>query len=201
MLPLPVADRALAEVLTVIGLLTLGGVVPVPRPVVCIGAGAMLGWSALVPAMIGSAFGATLGFALARHVLAGPIGRFVARKPRAEAVLRAIEGEGWRVLGLLRLGSPVPGPVIAFACGVSRMGFGEYSVISLVGVLPQTLLFVYLGRTGGAALADPSGAGGATAAVGVALTAVALWRLKGAAGRHAARRPGAAACETRDRRP
>lgn len=182
-------DPALAEFLTVTGLLTLGGLVLVPRALVCVGAGAVLGWAALAPAMLGSALGTTLGFLLARFVLAGPIRRFVARRPRVEAVLRAVEAEGWRVLGLLRLASPVPGPAINFACGVSRMGYGEYIATTVVGVLPQTALFVYLGRTGSEALASrsPWSLNSLTAAAGVALTVVALWRLKAAAKRQTAR--------------
>lgn len=186
---MPAINPAFAEFLTVTGLLTLGGLVLVPRAVVCVGAGAVLGWAALLPSLLGSALGATLGFLLARFVLAGLIRRFVARRPKVEVVLRAVEAEGWRVLGLLRLASPVPGPAINFACGVSRMGFGEYIVTTLVGVLPQTLLFVYLGRTGSEALASrsPWSLSTLTAAIGIALTVVALWRLKVAAKRQSAR--------------
>ena len=185
----PAIDPALAESLTVMGLLTLGGLVLVPRAVVCFGAGAGLGWAAVLPSMLGSALGATLGFLLARFVLVTALRGFVARRPKVEAVLRAIEAEGWRVLGPLRLASPVPSPAINFACGVSRMGIAEYLATTLVGVLPQTVLFVYLGRTGGEALAShsPWSLDTTTAALGIALTAVALWRLKAAARRQAAR--------------
>jgi uncharacterized membrane protein YdjX (TVP38/TMEM64 family) len=93
------------------------------------------------------------------------------------------------VLGLLRLGSPVPGPVINFACGVSRLPFGLYIVTSVVCILPQTVLFVYLGRTGSEALASRAlwSLNSLTAAIGVVLTIVALWRLKVAAKRQSAR--------------
>ena len=186
---MPAIDPALAEALAVTGLLTLGGVVPVPRAVVCVGAGAVLGWAALLPAMLGSGLGATLGFLLARFFLAGAIRRVVARRPRVGSVMRAIEAEGWRVLGLLRLASPVPGPAINFACGISRMGFGDYIGTTLAGVLPQTLLFIHLGRIGSEALASrsPWSLNGLTAMLGILLTAVALWRLKVAAKRQSAR--------------
>ena len=182
-------DPALAEFLAVTGLLTLGGLVLVPRVMVCVSAGAVLGWGAVLPTMLGSALGATLGFALARFVLSGPIRRAMERRARGAAVLRAIEAEGWRVLGLLRLASPVPSAAINFACGVSRMGFGEYLLTTLISLVPQTLLFVYLGRTGSEALASrsPWSLGGLSAALGIVLTAVALWRLKRAAARQSAR--------------
>ena len=183
------ADPGLAEALTVTGLLTLGGIVLVPRAVVCIGAGAVLGWAAILPALLGSALGGTLGFVLARFVLGGVIRRVVARRPKVDVVMRAIAAEGWRVLGLLRLASPVPGPIINFACGVSRMRFGEYFLTSVIGITPQTVLFIYLGRTGSAALASRSlwSLNSLTAAIGVLLTLVALWRLKAAARRQSAR--------------
>lgn len=182
-------DPALAVALTVVGSLTLGGIVLVPRAVVCTWAGATLGWAALVPTMLGSAMGATLGFLLARFVLGGVIRRFAARRPRVEAALRAVEVEGWRVLGPLRLGSPVPGPAINFACGLSRMGIVEYLVTSVVCILPQTVLFIYLGRTGGEVIANHSlfSPNGLTGVLGIVLTLVALWRLKAAAKRQSAR--------------
>lgn len=182
-------DPALSTAITVTGLLTLGGIVLVPRAVVCIGAGVTLGWAALFPAMLGSAMGATLGFVLARFVLGGAIRRFAARRPGVGAALRAVEAEGWRVLGLLRLGSPVPGPVINFACGVSRMGIVEYLVTSVVCILPQTVLFIYLGRTGGEVVTSHSlfSVNGLTAVLGIVLTILALWRLKAAAKRQSAR--------------
>ena len=45
-------------------------------------------------------------------------------------------------------------------------------------MLPQTLLFVYLGRIGSEALASRSlwSLNGLTAVIGIVLTAVALWR-------------------------
>lgn len=173
--------------------LIVGGIVPLPRPLLCIGAGAALGWAALLPTMVGSAVGSALGFALARSALRGPARRLVARRPRVQLLLHAIEAEGWRVLGPLRLASPVPGPAINVACGVSGMGFGEYIVTTVVGVLPQTVLYIALGLTGSEALANPSpwGLHGLVAVVGVALTSAALWRLKGAAGRRPAGPPPA----------
>lgn len=178
-------EPALAEALTAAGLLVLGGVVPIPRPVVCIGAGAALGWAALVPTMAGSALGSALGFALARCALRGPLLRLVARHPGAGRLLAAVEGEGWRVLALLRLASPVPGPAINAACGASAMGFSLYMATTVVALLPQTVLYVAVGLAGEDALLDPSrfGLHGTVAAAGLALTGVALWRLRVAAGR------------------
>ena len=190
-------DPALAALLTTTGLLTLGGLILMPRAVVCVGAGAVLGWAALLPAMLGSALGATLGFALARCIFGSPLRRFVVRRPKLQAVMQAIEAEGWRVVGLLRLASPVPGPAINFACGVSRIGFGEYFAASVVGIVPQTVLFIYLGRTGSGALASRElwSLDSLTAALGIALTVVALWRLKVAAKRQSARVMAGAAPE------
>jgi len=181
-------DPALAEALTTAGFLTLGGVFVVPRAVVCVGAGAVLGWSALWPAMAGTAIGTTLGFVLARFVFQDFIQRFAAARPRVRAIMRAIDAEGWRLVGLLRLASPLPGPVINFACGVTGIAFGDYFLASVFGVLPQTLLFIYLGKAGSAALASRSlfSVNTLTAAAGVALTVAALWRLKLAAKRQSA---------------
>ena len=178
-------DPALATV----ALLALNGVVPLPRAAVCIPAGAALGWMAIGPAMVGTTFGFALGFALARFALRRPVERHAFRRPALAAVMRALDQEGWHVLALLRFASPVPGPVINAACGVTRMGFGTFLVVGLMAVLPQTLLYVYLGLAGRSALASPSvfSLDALTAIVGIVLAIVALWRIRVAVKRHTAR--------------
>ena len=178
-------DPALATAL----ILALNGVVPMPRAAVCIPAGAALGWAAVGPAMLGTAVGSALGFGLARFALRGTVERLASRHSAVTAVMRAIDQEGWRCLALLRFGSPVPGPAINAACGVTRMGFGTFMAIGLAAVLPQTLLFVYLGVAGARALAHPSllSLDTLTALAGLALTLLAFRRIRAAARRQSAR--------------
>ena len=165
--------------LATILLLTLNGIVPLPRAVVCIPAGAALGWAAIGPTLLGTAIGFALGFGIARFALREIVARRIDRHPRLSAVMRAVDEEGWRLLALLRLGSPVPGPLINLACGVTRMGFGPFLVTGLLAVVPQTLLYIYLGHAGRQALASSSlfSLDTLMAPVGLALTLVALWRI------------------------
>ncbi len=168
--------------LLTIALLMLGGVAPVPRGVVCIGAGAVLGWASFGPAMVGNVLGAAVGFFLGRFVLQNAIQRFVQRRPKLSVFMRAVDLEGWRLVALLRLASPFPGPLLNFASGVSRIGFATFLLASTVGVVPQTLLFIYTGWAGSEALTGHSlwSPNTLILVAGLAVTLYAFFRLKAA---------------------
>jgi uncharacterized membrane protein YdjX (TVP38/TMEM64 family) len=71
-------------------------------------------------------------------------------------LVEAINAEGWRLVGLLRLASLVPGTVTNYLLGVTRIGLWPYTLATFVGLAPQTVLFVYIGAAGKMALEDIS---------------------------------------------
>ena len=177
------AEAESYKVLIAIALLTLGGVILVPRVVVCMALGASVGWSGVLIAMIGSALGSSLGFALARWLLQRRIEAYLATKPQILAVVRAVDLEGWRVVGLFRLASPIPGALLNYAFGITRISFTSYIVATLVGVLPQTIVFTYLGMVGGSLMQQGAlrTLNIALLVAGVAFMLVAFFRIKAGA--------------------
>jgi uncharacterized membrane protein YdjX (TVP38/TMEM64 family) len=126
----------------------------IPRVLLNIGAGAVFGpWSILIihPS---STIGAVLSFLAARYVVAEPLRRRFDQKPSLRAVAQAVDSEGWRILALLRLASPIPGPVANYAFGLTRIGLLPYTIVTFICTLPLSLLQVYLGATGRAALIE-----------------------------------------------
>jgi uncharacterized membrane protein YdjX (TVP38/TMEM64 family) len=73
--------------------------------------------------------------------------------PRFDAVDRAIEEGGWRVVFLLRLSPAIPFSASNYLYGLTPVRFWPYLVASWVAMLPATLLYVYLGHAGSAGLA------------------------------------------------
>lgn len=104
--------------------------------------------------------GASLAFLAARHVVRRQIEERVAGSPRFAAIDRAIARDGRRIVFLLRLSPVFPFNFMNYALGLTRIGFGDFVVASL-GMIPGTLLYVYLGAIAGrAAVAASSGARG-----------------------------------------
>jgi uncharacterized membrane protein YdjX (TVP38/TMEM64 family) len=64
------------------------------------------------------------------------------------AIDRAIGRKGWKVVLLLRLSPLIPFSVSNYLYGLTAISFLSYFVASWVGMLPGTLLYVYLGAAG-----------------------------------------------------
>lgn len=154
----------------------------VPGSLLSLGTGFLLGVvRGTIVVSIGSTAGAAAAFGIARGLLRGPIRRRVAGRPRFEAVDRAVTGEGFAIVFLLRLSPLFPYNLQNYLYGVTGVGFGEYLLASWLGMLPGTLLYVWLGA-GARTLAEAvaGGAPGGTTryvllGAGLAATAAAAW--------------------------
>jgi len=140
------------------GLLSLGVIFAIsalafiPRPPICILGGLMFGLVAFPVALAGTTLGAIIAFLLSRYLFRARFFRITERRPRLKLLLAAVDAEGWRLLGLLRLASPVPGSASNYLFGLTRMGLVPYAAATLIGSAPQVLAFVYLGTAGRLAL-------------------------------------------------
>ena len=151
-----------------------------PVFVLTLGAGAAFGVArgfALCSAA--STAGACAAFLLGRHLLRGPVERRLARFPAFAAVSKGVGEQGWRVVFLLRLSPLLPFTFLNYAFGLTSVRFGPYALASWLGMMPGTLLYVYLGAAAGEALRAGAGrrertpAEWALFALGLAATAAA----------------------------
>ena len=131
-----------------------GAMLYIPRFSLYLAGGLLFGFVALPAAVIGTTVGAVLAFLLARHALRGAFLRRVEAQPKWQATLAAIDAEGWRLVALTRLASPLPGGAINYLFGLTRIGLAPYAAGTAVGLLPPVALFVALGALGRMALAD-----------------------------------------------
>jgi uncharacterized membrane protein YdjX (TVP38/TMEM64 family) len=148
-------DGALAWAI-ITALLILSGLIFVPRPAICILAGLTFGIAAFPLALTATAVGSLIGFVLARYLCRKWFLQMIERRPRAKLVANAIDSEGWQLLFLLRLASPIPGPISNYAFGLSSMRMWQFVAVTVVGLAPQVFAFVYLGAIGRVALDDRS---------------------------------------------
>jgi len=132
----------------------LSGLVLIPRTFLCLAAGAIFGPPAIPIILPSTTTGSIIAFLLARYLLTERLQRELDRHPRLRAIADAIDGESWRIVGLLRLGSPVPSTVQNYFFGLSRVGLLPFALATFFFTIPQIILYVYLGAAGRAALLD-----------------------------------------------
>src|SRR5262249_15642548 len=130
----------------------IGALTFIPRTPICIVGGLIFGLAAFPAALIGSTLGAVTGFLLSRYMFRSFFWAMTRRRPRLKLIVDAIDAEGWRLLGLLRLASPVPGSVSNYLFGLTSMHVLPYTAATLCGSGTQVLAFVYLGAAGRLAL-------------------------------------------------
>ncbi len=102
--------------------------------------------------------GSSLAFLVSRYWARGPIERKLAGNERFASIDRAVGEQGRKIVFLLRLSPVFPFNLLNYALGLTQVRFADY-VIAAFGMLPGTLLYVYLGTVGGEAAAAAAGAG------------------------------------------
>jgi uncharacterized membrane protein YdjX (TVP38/TMEM64 family) len=136
------------------GLLSLGIVFSlaalafIPRPPLCILGGLIFGLAAFPVALAGTTLGAVSAFLLSRYLFRARFSAIAARHSRLKLVLDAVDAEGWRLVGLIRVASPVPGSASSYLFGLTNIGVWGYVAATALGSAPQALAFVYLGTAG-----------------------------------------------------
>jgi uncharacterized membrane protein YdjX (TVP38/TMEM64 family) len=155
----------------------LASLIFVPRPAISLVGGLAFGFAAIPAAFVGYTVGAIVAFLIARRLLRARVVALIAPRPKFRAVMQAIDAEGWRLVGLIRIASPIPGTVTSYLAGVTGIGLWPYTAATFVGSAPQIFAFVSIGALGHTLLDDPlvSRAQLAFLVVGIALLAAAIW--------------------------
>jgi uncharacterized membrane protein YdjX (TVP38/TMEM64 family) len=134
----------------------IGAMVFAPRPPMCVVSGLVFGFIAIPIVVLASTLGSVLAFLLSRYLFRSRFLKIIERRPVWSALIEAIDTAGWQLVGLLRLASLIPGTATNYLLGVTRIGLWPYTLATLVGLLPQIFLFVYIGAAGQIALEDLS---------------------------------------------
>ena len=128
-----------------------------PGSILTVGAGVVFGLvRGFVIVSISATLGATAAFLVGRYLARGWIAGKIEGHPKFKAIDEAVAREGWKIVALLRLSPVVPFNVLNYAFGVTRVPLRDYVLASWIGMMPGTLLYVYLGSVAG----DLAGAGG-----------------------------------------
>jgi uncharacterized membrane protein YdjX (TVP38/TMEM64 family) len=129
-----------------------------PASILTIGAGFIYGVvMGTVIVSIAATVGAAMAFLIARYLARDQIARKVANNPRFRRIDRAIGERGAKLVFLLRLSPLIPFNLSNYFYGLTSVKFWPYALASWIGMLPGTLLYVYLGAAGKAGLTGAAG--------------------------------------------
>ncbi len=94
---------------------------------------------------VGSVLGASTAFLLGRYLARDAIEAKVAKNAKFQAIAAAVEKKGFLIVLLTRLSPAFPFNLLNYAFGLTRVSFGHYFFASWIGMLPGTVLYVYIG--------------------------------------------------------
>ena len=119
---------------------------PIPSFFVIFANGLAFGavWGGLL-SVAGGTLAAIVSFAIARTLGRGPVETLVGKTGLASADCWFARWGGWTIL-LARLLPGVPVDAISYAAGLTSMAPRRFLAASVIGMLPQTLLYAYLGE-------------------------------------------------------
>lgn len=122
----------------------------IPGSVLTLGAGALFGvaWGSIYVS-IASTLGAAAAFLIGRYLAREAIARKMESHARFKAIDEAVAKEGWKIVGLVRLSPVFPFNLLNYALGLTRVSFRDYVLASWLGMIPGTVMYVYIGSLAG----------------------------------------------------
>src|SRR5713226_10085870 len=129
-----------------VGIYVVATVCFIPGSVLTLGAGAVFGVVlGSVCVSISATLGATAAFLVGRYLARDAIARKLERNEKFAAIDRAVADEGWKIVFLTRLSPVFPFTLLNYAFGLTRVKLGQYVLASWIGMIPGTVMYVYLG--------------------------------------------------------
>ena len=118
----------------------------IPGSVLTLGSGILFGVAyGSIYVSIASTIGATFSFLIGRYLARDAIQRKVEGNAKFAAIDAAVADEGWKIVGLTRLSPIFPFNLLNYAFGLTRVKLGHYLPASWIGMMPGTVMYVYIG--------------------------------------------------------
>ncbi|MCL2924409.1 MAG: TVP38/TMEM64 family protein [Trichodesmium sp. MAG_R04] len=128
----------------------LATVLFLPGSLLTLGAGFLFGrLSGSIYVSISSTIGATCAFLVGRYLARGWVSKKIAGNEQFKAIDKAVADEGWKIVGLTRLSPIFPFNLLNYAFGLTQVSLRDYFFASWIGMMPGTVMYVYLGSLAG----------------------------------------------------
>ena len=126
----------------------------IPGSALTIGSGTLFGLTTgFIVVFLGANLGALSAFLLARTLLRDKVANWAAANPKFRSLDQAIGKQGFKMVLLTRLSPVFPFVLLNYFLGLTAVRTGSYVLANLIGMLPATFLFVYIGAAARDALA------------------------------------------------
>ena len=120
-----------------------------PGSILTLGAGVVFDvFLGSVYVFIGATIGAIAAFLVGRYIARGWVAKKIAGNEKFAAVDSAVGREGLKIVLLTRLSPVFPFNLLNYAYGVTGVSLKDY-VLGTIGILPGTIMYVYLGSLAG----------------------------------------------------
>ncbi len=120
-----------------------------PGSILTLGAGVVFGIGlGSIYVFIGATIGATLAFLVGRYIARGWVAKKIAGNQKFKAIDEAVGREGLKIVLLTRLSPIFPFNLLNYAYGVTGVSLKDY-VLGSVGMIPGTIMYVYIGSLAG----------------------------------------------------
>lgn len=124
----------------------LATVLMLPGSVITLGAGFLFGLGyGFTIVSLASVIGATLAFVIGRFLARDWVEARLVHLPRFAVLDRAVEEQGALIVLLTRLSPAFPFNLLNYALGLTAVRLPVYILVSWIGMMPGTLLYVYIG--------------------------------------------------------
>jgi len=122
----------------------------IPGSILTLGAGAIYGVvTGSILVSISSTLGATAAFLVGRYAARGWVAKKIDGNVRFTTIDNAVAAEGWKMVGLTRLSPIFSFNLLNYAYGLTRVSLREYVLASWIGMMPGTIMYVYIGSLAG----------------------------------------------------
>ncbi|MBC6696834.1 TVP38/TMEM64 family protein [Hymenobacter puniceus] len=107
--------------------------------------GFYFGWAGFPGMIIAYTLAALTGYQIASSLDHGKMLAFLQRFPKAAAVMREMKTDSWKLVFLLRISPVTPFALMTFILAVMGVDRHRFLLASVVGMLPRSLFFYWLG--------------------------------------------------------
>ncbi|MEG4441319.1 TVP38/TMEM64 family protein [Microcoleus sp. AT9_B5] len=137
----------------------------IPGSLLTLGSGVLFGVvGGSVCVSIGSVLGATCAFLVGRYLTRDWVSKQIEGNQKFQAIDSAVASEGWKIVLLTRLSPIFPFNLLNYAFGVTQVSLKDYFLASWIGMIPGTVMYVYIGSLAGSLAALGSSGRSRTAA-------------------------------------
>ena len=111
-------------------------------------AGLLYGVWGAATTVVRARIGASVALLIARYVARAEVHPLLERRRIFSAIDDAVAEEGWKIVALLRLSPLVPFNLQNYLFGVTVISFRHFVAATFAGIMPGTVLYVYLDALG-----------------------------------------------------